>query len=779
MKKLVLIDGHSILNRAFYGVPMLTNAEGTHTNAVYGFLNILFKIVDTELPDCLAVAFDLKDPTFRHKEYSEYKGTRKPMPPELSEQVPLIKEMLQAMNIAIITMSGYEADDIIGTLSKKYQREGFDVTVVSGDRDLLQLSDEHIKITLPKTSKGQTTVTEYYPEDVKRDYGVTPLEIIELKALMGDTSDNIPGLPGVGEKTATAIISEYHSIENARDHASEIKPPRASKALMEEFDKAVLSKWLATIKLDVPLELSLENITYGNPYTSEAFELCKKLNFQSFLRRFNNSDETPEFDPEADTVIDDGKVCYVSDLKYLLRNHRLTASDCNEDATSKKYYDICVAQYLINPLAKPQKGFDKETAIGYLEKLKSENMFELYENVEMPLVYALADMEEAGIKVDGEALEEYGNELKKGISKLESEIYEAAGEKFNINSPKQLGVILFEKLHLPGGKKTKTGYSTSADVLEKLAEDNSIVKDILEYRTLSKLNSTYAEGLRDYISDDGRIHGTFNQTITATGRISSTDPNLQNIPVRTELGSRIRKVFVPEDGYVFVDADYSQIELRVLASLSGDKGLIDSYKNAIDIHKVTASNVFHVPLDEVTPEMRRNAKAVNFGVVYGISAFGLGEDLGISRHEAQEYINNYFKTYPGVKAYLDSQIKTAKEKGYVSTYFSRRRPIPELTSSNFMQRQFGERVAMNSPIQGTAADIMKIAMINVNKALKEGGYDARIVLQVHDELLVEVKVEQAEKVKTLVAETMKNAAQLKVVLEVDAHIGPNWLEAKD
>lgn len=771
MEKIVLIDGHSILTRAFFGVPMLTNTDGQHTNAVYGFLNIMFKLLDDEKPQGLAVAFDLKDPTFRHKKYAEYKGTRKPMPAELHEQVEYTQGMLNAMNVPILTLSGFEADDILGTIAKKYQSEGYDVTIVSGDRDLLQLSDEHIKITQPKTAKGQTLITSYYPDDVVREYGVTPAEIIELKALMGDTSDNIPGLPGVGEKTATAIIQQYHTIENAHDHADELKPPRASKAMIDEYDKAVLSKWLATINTEVPIKVAPDDIRINNIYTPEAYQLCVKYNFKSMLKRFSDlPDDAQTYDENANVIIEDDGIIYVSDLKPLLKEKKIDRS--------KTVYDISVAQYLLNPLAKPQNYFDLDKARDILSRVKEQGMWDLYINIEMPLVYALAEMEEVGIKVEGDKLSAYGNALKIDIDRLENEIYEEAGEKFNINSPKQLGVLLFEKLEMPGGKKTKTGYSTSADVLEKLAPDYPVVRKILDYRALTKLYSTYAIGLSEYIQSDGRIHGNFNQTITATGRISSTEPNLQNIPIRTEMGSKIRDVFVPKDGYLFVDADYSQIELRVLASMSGDEELIKAYEDAVDVHAVTASKVFHTPLNEVTSLQRRNAKAVNFGVVYGISAFGLSEGLSISRKEAQEYINNYFKTYPDVKKFLDNQIMQAKQEGYVTTLFGRRRPIPELSSGNFMQRQFGERVAMNSPIQGTAADIMKIAMINVSNALKENKLDAHVVLQVHDELLVEVKENQAEAVKELVAEVMHNAAKLKVALEVDAKIGKTWLDAK-
>ena len=793
MNKIVLIDGHSILNRAFYGVPPLTNSEGLHTNAVYGFVNIMLKILDSEKPQGLAVAFDLSAPTFRHREYADYKGTRKPMPEELREQVPVIKELLAAMEIPIITMEGYEADDIIGTVAKRYQQDGYEVSIVSGDRDLLQLADAHIKILLPKTSKGETTVYTYYPDDVMAQYGVTPAGIIEMKALMGDTSDNIPGLDGVGEKTATAIIAQYGTIENAHEHAAEVKPPRASRQLLENYDRAQLSKWLATIKTDVPIEVKPEDIAVGRLFTPQAYTLARRLNFKSLMKRFDLS-EQERGQEEGTAYLETDDAIYVADLKMLLRHPDrcpdgilkswLSGRDVipgfwETQETGRKIYDIGIARYLLNPLNRPEGvTFTAQSAADTLTAVKEAGMWQLYEQIEMPLVYSLARMEQAGIKVDGDRLTAYGEELKREIDVLEQEIYELAGERFNINSPKQLGVVLFEKLSLKGGKKTKTGYSTSADVLEKLADESPVVKKILSYRQLMKLYSTYAVGLVGFIGGDGRIHGTFNQTITATGRISSTEPNLQNIPVRTELGSRIRDVFISKEGYSFVDADYSQIELRVLASISGDEKLIEAYEHAVDVHAVTASHVFHVPLNEVTPQMRRNAKAVNFGVVYGISAFGLSSGLSITKKEAQDYINNYFKTYPQVKAYLDEQIRQAKEHGYVTTIYGRRRPIPELSAGNFMTRQFGERVAMNSPIQGTAADIMKIAMNEVDRRLAQGGYDARIVLQVHDELLVEVADAQAEAVRELVAETMKHAATLKVALETDAHIGKSWLEAK-
>jgi len=880
MKKLVLIDGHSILNRAFYGVPELSNSQGLHTNAIYGFLNIMFKILDEEAADYIAVAFDLSAPTFRHKAYAEYKGTRKSMPDELREQVPLIKDVLSSMNIPILTKEGYEADDIIGTIAKRYQSDEVFVSVISGDRDLLQLSDKHIKIRIPKTSKGVTTIHDYLPEDVMDEYGVTPKEFIDVKALMGDTSDNVPGVPSIGEKTATKIIQEYHSIENAIEHVDELKPPRASKALSEHIEDAKFSKMLVTIVTDAPIETDISDMEVGNLYTKESLEWINKLEFKSFLKRYENVEV--EASIELDTSVIDKQDAWESLYVKLKEAKEFGISVCLEETAVKSYhenslyaisvtlenksyiikdmenisdileeiirldarkyilllkpliklvkdmkaaknfYDISVAAYLINPLkdsyfvediardymesACSSKSemigkakldevlrFNDEKAINYfatesyvalhseeniLAKLKDLELTELYENVEMPLIYSLAKMENTGVRVDEERLKKYADTLLEKIAKLEESITRKAGESFNINSPKQLGEILFEKLKLSGGKKTKTGYSTAADVLEKLAPEHEIIRDILEYRQLTKLNSTYATGLAGYIREDGRIHGTFNQTITATGRISSTDPNLQNIPVRTEMGSKIRDIFVPKEGYVFVDADYSQIELRVLASLSGDEKLIESYRSAADIHAATAAQVFHVPLDEVTPELRRNAKAVNFGVVYGISAFGLSEDLSISRKEALDYINNYFKIYGGVKKFLDKQVADAKEKGYVKTMFGRIRPIPEIKSSNFMTRSFGDRVAMNSPIQGSAADIMKISMLKVDEALEKSGFDARIVLQIHDELLVEVKEDEAAKVSELVEKAMKEAVSLKVPLEVDAHIGKTWLEAK-
>ena len=877
-EKILLIDGHSILNRAFYGIPDLTNSEGRHTGAVYGFLNILFRILDEEKPDYLTVAFDVHEPTFRHKIYSQYKGTRKPMPSELREQVPLIQELLTAMGIKIVSKGGYEADDLLGTLAKKSEQKGMDVTILSGDRDLLQLATEKVMIRLPKTSRGKTTIEDFHGEQVLEKYQVTPPQIIELKALMGDSADNIPGIPGVGEKTATKLIVQYGSIENAHDHLEGIKPNKAKESLRDHYDLAQLSKTLATINTDSPLEYDYQEARLGNLYTQEAFQLCKRLEFKNLLSRFENvsaEEETLEenfftcedlagaesiFEKAAscehvgiDLLMDDeavyglgialskeeiyyipseglitgeylcGKVRDLServilcamDIKALLKHVRIS------DAS--RIFDIGIGVYLLNPL-KSSYSYDdvareyldgsifpsREDLLGkttfrkaweesreglfryacYVaytvcvsrelieEKLKETDMWKVYQDIELPLVFTLHSMEQWGICVRGEELKTYGEKLSIRISELEESVYQQAGEKFNINSPKQLGVILFEKMKLPGGRKTKTGYSTAADILEKLAPEHPIVKDILEYRQLAKLKSTYADGLGAVIAEDGRIHSTFNQTITATGRISSTEPNLQNIPVRMELGRLIRKVFVPEEGYVFLDADYSQIELRVLAHMSGDEMLIQAYREAQDIHRLTASQVFHVPFDEVTDLQRRNAKAVNFGIVYGISSFGLSQDLSITKKEAADYINKYFETYPKIKGFLDGQIEMAKEKGYVVTMFGRRRPVPELKSSNFMQRAFGERVAMNSPIQGTAADIIKIAMNRVYKRLTEEGLKSRLVLQVHDELLIETKVEEIEEVSRILEEEMKGAAALSVELDVDMHQGNNWYEAK-
>ena len=880
-EKIVLIDGHSILNRAFYGIPELTNSEGLHTNAVYGFLNILFKILDEEKAQYLAVAFDLKAPTFRHKMYAEYKGTRKAMPEELREQVPVMKEVLSAMGVPLLMKEGYEADDLLGTIAGQAERAGLEVSIVSGDRDLLQLATDKVQIRIPKTKRTGTEIENYYAADVKEKYLVTPTEFVDVKALMGDASDNIPGIPGIGEKTATKIISEFGSIEKAHDHLEEIKPNKAKLSLEEHYDLAVLSKTLAKINTESPVTLDLQAAKLTDLYTPEAFTWMKKLEFKNLLSRFHveaPKDEAADHFELADTrekaekflekaakaesfgfawieekdkiyglalsLGDEGTAFLLAEGSFdenglaldFLRDHLeellvygKTAAvldlksqlDLFTVPDREKLFDLSIGAYLVNPLKDhyPYEDIAKEyldqlipgraelfgkdplekakengevfakwacyqayVAAAALEpvlaKLREMEMEHLFRDIEMPLVYTLRDMERAGISVEAEALKTYGDQLAGRIRELETAIYEQAGETFNINSPKQLGVILFEKMQLPGGKKTKTGYSTAADVLEKLAPEHPIVASILEYRTLAKLKSTYADGLAGFIGPDGRIHSTFNQTITATGRISSTEPNLQNIPVRMELGRLIRKVFVPKPGCVFVDADYSQIELRVLAHLSRDERLIQAYRDAEDIHRITASQVFHIPFDEVTPLQRRNAKAVNFGIVYGISSFGLSQDLSISRKEASEYIEKYFETYPGIKSFLDGLVENAKKNGYVTTLYGRRRPMPELKSSNFMQRSFGERVAMNAPIQGTAADIIKIAMIHVSERLKKEQLKSRLILQVHDELLIEAEESELEQVKTILREEMQGAAELSVRLEIDMHTGKNWYEAK-
>ncbi|MFR2125757.1 MAG: DNA polymerase I, partial [Dorea sp.] len=817
------------MNRAFYGLPDLTNAEGLHTNAIYGFLTIMFKLLEEEKPDYLTVAFDVHAPTFRHKMYAEYKGTRKPMADELRQQVPVIKEVLQAMGVKTIECAGLEADDLIGTLSKRCERKDMEVVVISGDHDLLQLATEHVKIRIPKTKQGRTEIEDYYAKDVFERYQVTPEEFIDLKALMGDTADNIPGVPGIGEKTATKIITQYHSIETAHDHVEELKPPRASKSLNEYWDLAVLSKELATINVNAEFSYELSEAKLGNIYTEEAYVFFQKLEFKNLLSRFDvaapankiedafriitSKREAEEIFAKAEKAQTTGTVlfkdmenvlplfadqaglggiglCFSNEAGFCIK----TGNDISGEWLLEKLadvaettdtfsmfhlkesmnqikirkpencFDVSVAAYLLNPLKNNytwedvarehldlmiDEKADQEIKACYeaytnyasvevlRRKLADTKMDTLFREIEMPLVFTLFEMEQNGIRVEAEALKQYGNQLAGKIGDLEKEIYEEAGETFNINSPKQLGVVLFENMKLPGGRKTKTGYSTAADVLEKLAPEHPVVAKILEYRQYTKLKSTYADGLANYIQDDGRIHGKFNHTITATGRIRITEPNLQNIPVRMELGRLIRKVFIPEDGYRFVDADYSQIELRVLAHCSGDEHLIRAYKEQSDIHRITASQVFHIPFDEVTPQQRRNAKAVNFGIVYGISSFGLSQDLSITRKEAAKYIDDYFATYPGIKTFLDHAVTHAKEEGYVVTLFGRRRPVPELSSSNFMQRSFGERVAMNSPIQGAAADIIKIAMIRVNQKLKKQKMKSRLVLQVHDELLIE------------------------------------------
>lgn len=883
-EKIMLIDGNSIVNRAFYGVPLLTNGEGRYTNGVYGFLNILFKLLDEEQPDYLAVAFDLHAPTFRHRTFDGYKGTRKGMPEELREQMPLLKEVLQAMHIPIFEQEGFEADDILGTLSALAEKNGIVPVVVSGDRDLLQLAGETLKVRIPKTKGGRTETEDYYAADVQAKYGVTPAEFIDMKALMGDASDNIPGVPGIGEKTAAKIITQYHDIETAIAHAAEIKPKKASENLAAYQEQARLSKFLATIVRDMPLEWDKETLKIGDMFNQTAYELVKRLEFKSMFSRFEGSASAPkqaeqtyrfvadrEGAKEVLAALKKGEVGYAfvyeneegqglalyqeqlggvwmeASMAFLMQElleifqpffadsaYRKIGHDVKKDirflrsygydgfaaefdtaigayilnATGSSYeYDDIAAAFLNETYPSQEEVFGKgrtkkafaalpeaeRTAYGARqaeiffrarkvmeERLAENEQKSLFYDMEMPLIYVLADMEKYGIKVDKAALLAYQKRLGESLDGMEEEIYTLAGEKFNINSPKQLGVILFEKLGLKGGKKTKTGYSTAADVLEKLRTAHPIVERILHYRQLVKLKSTYADGLLAVMdAETEKIYSTFNQTITATGRISSTEPNLQNIPVRLELGRELRKIFIPESAeFCFLDADYSQIELRVLAHISGDESLIAAFKSNQDIHRMTASQVFHVPFDEVTPLQRSNAKAVNFGIIYGKGAFSLGQDLGISRKEAEEYINAYFARYPKIKTFMEDTIKNGTKNGYVSTLWNRRRNMPELQSSNFMQRAAGERAAMNMPIQGTAADIIKLAMIKVHRALQEGGYRSRLILQVHDELLIEAYKEEKDAVAKILKENMEHAADLLVPLDVDVHEGASWFEAK-
>ena len=897
-KKLVLIDGNSIINRAFYGVPDLTNKEGLHTNAIYGFLNIMFKLIDEEEPSHMMIAFDEKAPTFRHEMYQEYKGTRKPMPEELREQVPVLKELLQTMNLRIFSQPGIEADDILGTMAKKGEKEGCQVVVVSGDRDLLQLASDSVMVRIPKTRAGKTVVEDYHTAQVIEKYQVTPSQIVDLKGLMGDSSDNIPGVPGVGEKTAVKILTMFGTVENALAHVDEITPNRAREAVKNNRELAKLSKQLATIKTDCKLGIDLSECLIKDMYNAKAFKYIQSLDIKSVLKRFDQENAvdskwektfetlttSKEFQDYLKTVkkeepvavkaiyrkdasvtmdsagqmtlfmsesqgrllgmamaFNDQRVCFckvgeflpeyeiTSAIEELVSKHCLVANDLKSqldffpNVSDDKCFDTNLAAYIINPI---QKSFSEEDIadeyaeismypysqifgkvsmeVAFTEKeselvryacycaivnvracqtlkreLKRIKAYHLFEDIEMPLLFTLYDMEKQGILVKRQVLQEYGKQLGEKITEREQEIYERAGEEFNINSPKQLGVILFEKMHMPYGKKTKTGYSTSAEVLEKLRFEDPIIELILEYRQLTKLKSTYADGLDTYIDEnDGRIHTSFNQNVTATGRLSSTEPNLQNIPIRMELGRQIRKVFVPEDGYVYLDADYSQIELRVLAHMSGDERLIEAYRENADIHRTTAALVFHTPYEEVTELQRRNAKAVNFGIVYGISGFGLSRDLNISKKQAEEYINDYFETYPGVKEFMDELVEEGKKKGYVTSLFGRRRPIPELGAKNFMQRQFGERIAMNSPIQGTAADIIKIAMIRVAKCLKEGNFRSRLILQIHDELLIETHKDEIEAVTELLEREMVHACELAVPLIAEVKQGNSWYEAK-
>lgn len=882
----MLIDGNSIIHRAFHAVPPLTNSDGKYTSAVYGFLNILFKLLEEEKPDYLAVAFDLHAPTFRHIKYEQYKGTRKETPVELREQISLLKQVLATMHIKIFEKEGFEADDILGTLSKQSEENGYSTIVVSGDRDLLQLASDTLKIKIPKTSRGKTEIKEYYAQDVLNEYGVTPEEFIDVKALMGDKSDNIPGVPSIGDKTATKIIQQYKTIEEAIKNAASIKPERISKILAEHQEQAVLSKFLATIVRDVPLEWNVEELKIDSLFTKESYELFQYLEFKSFFAKFKDMDKkmqedkedesyrkiTTKFDclefiasikkemPTAYVILGKEEIEGISfyneqiggvwlEISQSLTKEKIMqmtkdffenkeflkiAHDAKKDIRLlRKYnikineilFDTALAAYILNStkekyeyndiaseflnemipseeeflgkgknkitlaqLEEPKRTYFavKQAEVFYQampimqEKIERDGQHELYYTIELPLLYVLADMECYGIKINKKELEVYQNQLEEKITEITKEIYQLAGEEFNLNSPKQMGVVLFDNMKLEGGKKTKTGYSTAADVLESLKNEHPIIEKILYYRQLAKLKSTYADGMLNVMDQSTqKIYSTFHQTITATGRISSSEPNLQNIPIKLELGRQLRKVFIPtNEEYCFLDADYSQIELRILAHISDDETLIEAFRNNQDIHSLTASQVFHVPFEEVTDRQRRNAKAVNFGIIYGMGAFSLSEDLGIGRKEAEEYIAAYFEKYPKIKIYMDKTISDAREKGYVSTMWNRRRLMPELNSGNYNQRAFGERVAMNMPIQGAAADIIKIAMIRVYQCLKERNLKSKLILQVHDELLIETYKEELQEVKKLLKYEMEQAVQLNVPLKVDVHEGNSWFEAK-
>ena len=901
MGKLVLIDGNSILNRAFYGImgsKMLQSKDGTPTNAVYGFLAILFKILEDIKPEYLVVAFDLKGPTKRHEMYDGYKANRKGMPDELACQMPIIKEILRAMKIDIVEKQGYEGDDILGTLSVYGEKQGLDVTILSGDRDTFQLATDKVTIRIPRTKMGKTEVEDFNKAKVEEIYNLEPKQLIEVKGLQGDTSDNIPGVPGIGEKTALKLIQEYKNIENLyklleEGKAEDVKG-KTRERIIENKDLAFLSKELGTININAPIEENLEEFKVEEWDKPKVLKLFKELNFNRYIERFNLASED-EIEPEEvvekydveeididkakEIILKTKELFYhfstkeVNKPEYIIKKEfesfsfynkeenkayfvKLSEDSYNalkeifEDKAIKKYgyktsedyillkqlgilpqniiYDAEVAVYDLDPSNMKYRmqdvayqyldfnmdeylnglGIKKQEQINLFEENADNDEYErylntlycyliqklyektteelerleetdLFNNIEMPLVEVLSEMQYEGIQIDKDELEEFGVTLKQNIEELTQEIYTLSGTEFNINSPKQLGEVLFEKLELPVIKKTKTGYSTDVDVLEKLKKEHPVIEKILEYRSLTKLNSTYVEGLKPYINPvTGRIHSYFHQTITATGRISSTEPNLQNIPTRIELGKQLRRAFKPKEGYLFIDADYSQIELRVLAHISNDEHMIEAFNNNEDIHKQAAASVFKVPINEVTKEQRTHAKAVNFGIVYGISDFGLGEQIGVSRKKAKEYIDQYLEKYSGIKQFMSDIVEEAKEKGYVETLFKRRRYIPELKSKNFNIRQFGARAAMNTPIQGTAADIMKIAMIDVFNKLKERKLKSKLILQIHDELLIETKEEEKEEVKNILKTSMENAIKLKVPLRADVSEAYNWYDLK-
>ena len=890
MSKFLGIDGNSIMNRAFYGIMgknIMRTSTGIFTNAIYGFLSIMNKTIDDYKPDCICVAFDLKAPTFRHKKYEEYKGTRKPMPEELVQQMPLIKDVLNAMNIRILELEGYEADDILGTVSMMVENDkasNNSVLLLTGDRDYLQLVSDKVTVRIPTTKQGQTEYTDYTPKIVKEKFNIEPKQFIEIKGLMGDTSDNIPGIPGVGEKTAFALIEKYHDVDNiysvleSGDDVEGIKGKLREK-VEDNKELAYLSRDLGTIYREVPLEVSLNDLKMQDVNNDELYNQFIKLQFKNYIEKYNlvkpeddtevTSEAVTSFEekdyPEGEftkevintsvkdnspstyyyinnnlTIIINDTIYYlpnasINDLKlYFESNISKTSYDIKQTYIElNKYgvtpinldFDIKIASYIINPTknsyklddivleelgvliandgkeeakqmslldmasdSKKENKDNKEKLIKYVKyiesckniletKLKKDEEYNLFKNIEMPFRIVLAKMQIAGVLVDKEILESYQKALTKKVNELNDEIMEIAGEEFNVNSPKQLGHILFEVLGIYAPKKTKSGYSTDAETLDKIKYDHPIVNKILEYRTLAKLKSTYADGLLPLVKEDGRIHASFNQTVTATGRISCSDPNLQNIPIRTEIGREFRKVFVAPKGYKFIDADYSQIELRILAHVSNDDTMIKGFKDGLDVHAITASQVFEVPLEKVTKEQRSDAKAVNFGIVYGISDFGLGANIGISRAKAKIYIQKYFEKYPGIHNFMKMAVEECRVKGYAETIWGRRRYVPEINAKNFNVRQGAERIAMNTPIQGSAADIIKIAMVNVQKKLDEENLKTRLVLQVHDELVLEAPEDEVEKAKEILVNEMQNVAKLKVPLIAEAEVGDNWFEA--
>ena len=896
MKKLVLIDGNSIMNRAFYGImgsKMLTTKDGKYTNAVYGFLAIMFKILDDIKPEYLAVAFDLKGPTARHELYKEYKANRHGMPDELAEQMPLIKEILKAMNIDIIEKQGYEGDDILGTLAKYGEKQGLEVTILSGDRDTFQLASDNITIRIPRTKAGKTETEDYNRAKILEEYGLEPAQLIEVKALQGDTSDNIPGVPGIGPKTAITLIKKFGTVEelykSIEEGTDELKG-KQKENIVNNKEMAEISRQLGEINTNVPIEDTLEQIKVEEWDKNKVLEIFEELRFNRYIERFglknnseiknskneeehceiievkqlkdidiqkklyyfiqteesNNSEFIIKKDITGISIYSENKIYYIvknetfyKELKEIFENDEIEkyGYDIAQDYILLKQigitmkniaYDAKIAAYILNPTSKytidviardyleidngeylQSQGANQEQQTSLFDmqsteennskkienclyaeeiyklsevttgKLKEIDAIDLFKNIDMPTVEVLAEMQWNGMYIDLQELDNYGQKLKDRLEILTKDIYQLAEEEFNINSTKQLGEILFEKLKLPVIKKTKNGYSTDVDVLEKLREEHPIIEKILDYRQLMKLNSTYVEGMKPYINPKTkRIHSFFHQTITATGRISSTEPNLQNIPTRFELGKQLRKVFKPAEGCLYIDADYSQIELRVLAHISNDEHMVQAFKNGEDIHKQAASKVFNTPIEDVTKEQRSNAKAVNFGIVYGISDFGLGEQLNISRKKAKQYIEQYLEQYSGIKQFMDNIVEKAKEDGYVETLFNRRRYIPELKSNNYMVRQFGNRVAMNTPIQGTAADIMKIAMINVLKEIKTKNMKTKIVLQVHDEMMLEAPLDEVDDVKEILKNCMENACKLNVPLIAEVSEATNWYDCK-